>query len=95
MWDFMSFVGNEFSSAYWADAWAQECKSMEDQGFVLIDHRFDGWDWDHNADIPTFDRLLVRTIPNGTIFTYEISEIQQANADYVSRKWFSTIGQMA
>lgn len=94
MWDFMSCVDVRPASAYWATKWEDECEQMEEQGYALIDYHFENQFWDDDAGESTFDRLVVREIADRTIHIYGMDDIQQANADYMSRKWFSTISRM-
>lgn len=95
MWDFTTFVTNQFISSYWARKWAEQCEAAEDQGYVLIDHHFENSSWDQDAEILTFDQLVVRQKVDGQLFVYGMEGIQQANEDYLSRNWFSTVGRMA
>jgi hypothetical protein len=94
MWDFMTCVLVQPASPYWADRWNVECAAMQADGSVLIEHHFENWFWDHDADLPTFDRLVVREIAERKVFAYGMDDIQKANADYLDRNWFSTIARM-
>lgn len=94
MWDFMNCVDVEHANPYWASKWDEECKEMEDQGYTLIYHHFENKFSDEDAEVSTFSRLVVREIASKTLYIYGMDDIQQANADYPSRKWFSTVAQM-